>query len=1049
MARDPEAGEAASPPSDRLIPRPRTPVEERRAAGVLDTKVSMPTPAIPVLPRPRLFELLLAATDHRVTVLNASAGAGKTILLASWLAWTNSPRAAWVTFDRADNEPKLFWSYVVEAFRRATVGREGDVFGRLSTDDLAHERFPQQFLDAVGRIDEPVVLVIDQAHEITDWRLLAGLDAVLRHAPASLRVVLSGRGVPQIGSARLRVAGDLVDIGSAELACSPDEARELFRLYDLDVAHDVVGGLLARTGGWMAGLRLAALWWRAQSPEDRDVAAFTGEEQVVAEYLQDEVIAPLSAAERALLLHTCVVDRVTGALADALTGGVDGQETLEVLERENALVTQSGAGGTWYRYGPLLREFLTHRLHQDMTDEVPLLRRRAALWYADQGMPVEAARNAVAARDWTLAARLLAGEGPRSFANGTGADLEELLADIPADEIAARADLAEVYARARLTAGDPDGAEAHIRTVERDFEAAGSDPDQDRHLRLLAAAELRLHQACLRGEVPETLVVEAHRLLDEIRETGTGAHGRRGTATLAYWIGISELWRGRVVAARAAFERAMSQLAGAGFDVWERRARGWSALLNAVDGRLGVAERGLAGTRSAVGPAAGPVSGPATGPIPGGHGRLERPDQPVVTDRSASRARVGLARPPSDVPAAGGAGRADDVRLMHDLAQVQIDVERDRLDQAWTVLESLRAEPSGTSATSGGTGLAAGPPAEPPLVELVGLFRARVLTHRGDLAAAAAELASARDASNRLRSHVEKGAALLGVDIALHENGSVSANGSTSGNGSASGNGSGTGNGTGAGNGPRTGTGSTTRTAAAPGAATGSTAAHGAAAGRLARLGTDPVRGHVGDAAPKVAGGAPRVAAEAVAEGRVLLAKGDPTGALDAVAPCLAEATTETRLLDTVGALLVTATAHRRLGTQAAAAEALERALTLARDEGLIRVFLDAGRGVRALLTVMIPPQGPHAGFRNSLLHRFDVQPAAAHRPSDQLTRLTASERAVLRYLPSHLTNDEIAQDLCLSVNTVKSHLRTLYRKLGVTCRREAIARALQLELLR
>jgi LuxR family maltose regulon positive regulatory protein len=190
-------------------------------------------------------------------------------------------------------------------------------------------------------------------------------------------------------------------------------------------------------------------------------------------------------------------------------------------------------------------------------------------------------------------------------------------------------------------------------------------------------------------------------------------------------------------------------------------------------------------------------------------------------------------------------------------------------------------------------------------------------------------------------------------------------------------------------------------------------------------------------------------AAVRVADGRLHLAEGDPTAALEKVTPCLSGPGDGCRLVDAVAALLVAATAQRRLGTQASATGYLEQALALARDDGLVRVFLDAGRGVRALLTVVIPPEGPHASFRSALLHRFDVQPTASWKSPEQTVRLTASERAVLHYLPSHLTNEEIAQDLCLSVNTVKSHLRTLYRKLGVGCRREAIARALQLELLR
>jgi LuxR family transcriptional regulator, maltose regulon positive regulatory protein len=112
-----------------------------------------------------------------------------------------------------------------------------------------------------------------------------------------------------------------------------------------------------------------------------------------------------------------------------------------------------------------------------------------------------------------------------------------------------------------------------------------------------------------------------------------------------------------------------------------------------------------------------------------------------------------------------------------------------------------------------------------------------------------------------------------------------------------------------------------------------------------------------------------------------------------------------------------------------------------------VRVFLRAGRGIRSLLTVVIPPDGPHASMRTLLLHQFEAR-SVPWRPARNPVRLTASETAVLNCLPQHPTNEEIAGDLCLSVNTVKSHLRTLYRKLGVTSRREAVAQARQQDLL-
>jgi LuxR family maltose regulon positive regulatory protein len=202
--------------------------------------------------------------------------------------------------------------------------------------------------------------------------------------------------------------------------------------------------------------------------------------------------------------------------------------------------------------------------------------------------------------------------------------------------------------------------------------------------------------------------------------------------------------------------------------------------------------------------------------------------------------------------------------------------------------------------------------------------------------------------------------------------------------------------------------------------------------------------------------------------GALKLADGDFAAAVKAVGPCLAapgaaggtgecgtgahdRGAHETEVNGTqaqrTGALLVAAVARRRLGDVAAAAQLTEAALALAEPEGAYRAFLDGGSCVRTAITVLVPPTSRYAGFAGRVLERFEGQGHRLAAPGGDV-RLTESERAVLRFLPSHMTNQEISRALFLSVNTVKTHLRSAYRKLGAGSRREAIARARRLGLL-
>lgn len=203
--------------------------------------------------------------------------------------------------------------------------------------------------------------------------------------------------------------------------------------------------------------------------------------------------------------------------------------------------------------------------------------------------------------------------------------------------------------------------------------------------------------------------------------------------------------------------------------------------------------------------------------------------------------------------------------------------------------------------------------------------------------------------------------------------------------------------------------------------------------------GADP--GHAGQSG---------TAAITLAKARLLLAQGDSHAALRGLLPCLRPVSGnpgQPTLTDQVCALVTAAVAARRLGQADQATDQLTCALGLAEPHGLYRPFLDGGAAVRSALTVLIRPLSEGAAFAARILQRFEsANSAPGAQPAS--VPLTSSELAVLRFLPSHMTNQEIADALFLSINTVKTHLRSVYRKLGVATRRQAITRGDRLGLL-
>ena len=177
---------------------------------------------------------------------------------------------------------------------------------------------------------------------------------------------------------------------------------------------------------------------------------------------------------------------------------------------------------------------------------------------------------------------------------------------------------------------------------------------------------------------------------------------------------------------------------------------------------------------------------------------------------------------------------------------------------------------------------------------------------------------------------------------------------------------------------------------------------------------------------------------------RLLLAAGDAEGALAALAaPCDPGYPTVAIERDVLRAV-----ALRASGNGDAALAAIEAALSQAEPEGIRRPFLSAGRGVRELLADHLRKGVTHRWFASELVRSLDGTDGARVVPAELLEPLSSRESEVLRFLPTMMSNADIASELFVSVNTVKTHVKSIYRKLDVTRRQDAVRRARQLHLL-
>src|SRR5499427_7993890 len=394
-----------------------------------------------VVSRPRLVGRLGA--QARVSVVSAPPGSGKTVLLRSWISGTGvAGRAAWVPAGRGERDPQRFWLSVLAALRQTGPGA-ALVRELTAAPDLDGWVITERLLADLAPLDDRLWLVVDDVHEL-GRDALAQLELLILRAPPGLRFVLATRHDVRLGLHRLRLEGELAEICELDLRFTVAEAEELFAAAGVDLPDPAP--LVARTEGWAAGLRLAALSLAGHPDPGRLAAEFSGIERTVAEYLLAEVLDRQGEPVRRLLLRTSILARVNGELAGLLTGDSGGERVLQDLEGANAFVVALDPGRSWFRYHHLFADLLQLELRRTEPDQVARLHETAARWFAEHGYPLEAVGHAQAARDRRLADRVLADCWPGLYLDGQAAVTHELLGRFPAGASAADAELAAVAA---------------------------------------------------------------------------------------------------------------------------------------------------------------------------------------------------------------------------------------------------------------------------------------------------------------------------------------------------------------------------------------------------------------------------------------------------------------------------------------------------------------------------------------------------------------------------------------------------------------------------
>ncbi|HEY6887343.1 MAG TPA: hypothetical protein VI300_06170, partial [Solirubrobacter sp.] len=362
-------------------------------------------------------------------VVIAPAGYGKTTLLRDWCAHDPRP-SAWLSLDCRHDDPLVLLRSIAsaadEAFSRAAEGG--------------------------------IVLVIDAVEKLRDPAAQETLAGMARQPPAGMTIALASRAELPLPIARLSAGGLVTELRTPALAMTRSEAADFYRAQGIRLDAGALDTLLRQTEGWPAALSLAAISAGRHATEHA-FARFDGRDRLMADYLRDEILAPLDDEARAFVAATAPLDMLTPALCDAVLERTGSAALLARLQRSGFPFVALDRNGEQLRHHHLVRDLLEAELHRTSAELEPVLHRRASRWHELAGEPEAALRHALAAGDADQAGAIVWTAAPRCLAGATGETLDRWLRQFAPQDIAARPRLALAAAASQLSQGQGDVAD--------------------------------------------------------------------------------------------------------------------------------------------------------------------------------------------------------------------------------------------------------------------------------------------------------------------------------------------------------------------------------------------------------------------------------------------------------------------------------------------------------------------------------------------------------------------------------------------------------------
>ena len=381
-------------------------------------KVTRPRIRNPV-PRPRLFNMLDDCRDYPVIWLSAPAGSGKTTLAASFLD-NKKIKALWYQMDEGDRDPASFFFYMGRAARKAAPRRKSSLPLFTPEYRLGITIFTRRYFEQLyDRLKPPYVIVLDNYQLVDEAsslheRLSQGLEMV----PEGINVLILSRKEPPAAFTRLRANRQIHVLASDSINFTLEESKTFFNQGQrVELPEAAIAKFHNLTQGWAAGLSLFLESLRIKGTNPQSSMPFSREE--IFNYFAREIFEHLDTDTRHILLKTAFLPKMTGGMAQELTGRDLAGDVLARLSRSHFFTQRDAQVDPWYQYHPLFREYLLSRAKAEWSKaNLQAISAAAAAILKNAGQIEDAAELILAAENFNRITDLILAHGSQFIFQG-------------------------------------------------------------------------------------------------------------------------------------------------------------------------------------------------------------------------------------------------------------------------------------------------------------------------------------------------------------------------------------------------------------------------------------------------------------------------------------------------------------------------------------------------------------------------------------------------------------------------------------------------------